>query len=78
MASQLSTTAHPLRTPCVYPRSLHENRLLHHLLAKTEKLILLTPVIPSSMIDSLNPRLATAIATQDVADGSSMPLKMAA
>jgi regulator of protease activity HflC (stomatin/prohibitin superfamily) len=37
-----------------------------------------TILIPSSMIDSLNPRLATAIATQDVADGSSMPLKMAA
>lgn len=42
--TQLPTTARPLRTPCIYPRSLHENRLLHHLLAKTEELILLTPV----------------------------------
>ena len=27
-----------LRTPCIDPRSLHEDRLLHHLLAKTEGL----------------------------------------
>jgi hypothetical protein len=35
----------PLRTARFHPRSLHENRLLHHLLAKIEELILLRPVI---------------------------------
>ncbi|MEI5997874.1 hypothetical protein H3V53_11875 [Paraburkholderia bengalensis] len=34
---------------CLHPRSLHETRLLHHLLAKAEELILLTPL--NGMVD---------------------------
>ena len=44
MASQLPQTAHPLRTARFHPRGLHENRLLHHMLATPAKVILLTPL----------------------------------
>jgi len=57
VASQLSPATHPLRTARFHPRSLHENRLLHHLLAKIEQLILLRPLNMPRTIKSV-PALA--------------------
>jgi hypothetical protein len=39
-ANVLSPATHPLRTARLHPRGFHENRVLHHLLAKIEELII--------------------------------------
>ena len=41
LVAQLQAPARPLRTPRRDPRGIHENRLLHHLLATASKLFLL-------------------------------------